>query len=146
MRLFVRVADSGSFSRAAVDLELGQPTVSRRIQDLEASLGATLFQRTTRALSLTEAGQRFYRRAVDILAEFDEAEAEARGLEHEPVGLLRISCAASMGRMVIGPQVPEFLDRFPHVRIDLMLDDTYTDLVGEGIDLAFRMGCCRIPA
>lgn len=140
MRLFVRVADSGSFSRAAVDLELGQPTVSRRIQDLEASLGATLFQRTTRALSLTEAGQRFYRRAVDILAEFDEAEAEARGLEHEPVGLLRISCAASMGRMVIGPEVPEFLDRFPHIRIDLMLDDTYTDLVGEGIDLAFRMG------
>jgi DNA-binding transcriptional LysR family regulator len=140
MRLFVRVADAGSFSRAAIDLELGQPTVSRRIQDLEAILGSTLFQRTTRALSLTEAGQRFYRRAIDILAEYDEAEAEARGLEHEPVGLLRLSCAASMGRMLIGPQVPEFLDRFPHVRVDLMLDDTYTDLVGEGIDLAFRMG------
>ncbi len=140
MRLFVRVADAGSFSRAAIDLELGQPTVSRRIQDLEAILGSTLFQRTTRALSLTEAGQRFYRRAIDILAEYDEAEAEARGLEHEPVGLLRMSCAASMGRMLIGPQVPEFLDRFPHVRVDLMLDDTYTDLVGEGIDLAFRMG------
>ena len=140
MRLFVRVADAGSFSRAAIDLELGQPTVSRRIQDLEAALGSTLFQRTTRALSLTEAGQRFYRRAVDILADYDEAEAEARGLEHEPVGLLRMSCAASMGRMLIGPQVPGFLERYPHVRVDMMLDDTYTDLVGEGIDLAFRMG------
>lgn len=140
MRLFVRVADSGSFSRAAIDLELGQPTVSRRIQDLESALGATLFQRTTRSLSLTEAGQRFYRRAVDILADYEAAEAEARGLEHEPVGLLRLSCAASMGRMVIGPQVPEFLDLYPHVRVDLMLDDNYTDLVGEGIDLAFRMG------
>ena len=140
MRLFLRVADAGSFSRAAVDLELGQPTVSRRIQDLEAGLGATLFQRTTRALSLTEAGKRFYTRAIDIIAEFDAAEAEARGLEHEPVGLLRLSCAASMGRLVIGPQVPEFLGRYPHVRVDLMLDDTYTDLVGEGIDLAFRIG------
>lgn len=140
MRLFVRVADAGSFSRAAIDLELGQPTVSRRIQDLEAALGSTLFQRTTRALSLTEAGQRFYRRAVDILADYDEAEAEARGLEHEPVGLLRMSCAASMARMLLGPQVPGFLERYPHVRVDMMLDDTYTDLVGEGIDLAFRMG------
>ena len=140
MRLFVRVADAGSFSRAAIDLELGQPTVSRRIQDLEATLGSTLFQRTTRALSLTEAGQRFYRRAVDILADYDEAEAEARGLEHEPVGLLRMSCAASMARMLLGPQVPGFLERYPHVRVDMMLDDTYTDLVGEGIDLAFRMG------
>lgn len=140
MRLFLRVADAGSFSRAAVDLELGQPTVSRRIQDLEAGLGATLFQRTTRALSLTEAGKRFYSRAVDIIAEFDAAEAEARGLEHEPVGLLRLSCAASMGRIVISPEIPEFLGLYPHVRVDLMLDDTYTDLVGEGIDLAFRMG------
>jgi DNA-binding transcriptional LysR family regulator len=140
MRLFVRVADAGSFSRAAIDLELGQPTVSRRIQELEAALGSTLFQRTTRALSLTEAGQRFYRRAIDILADYDEAEAEARGLEHEPVGLLRLSCAASMGRMLLGPQVPGFLERYPHVRIDMMLDDTYTDLVGAGIDLAFRMG------
>jgi DNA-binding transcriptional LysR family regulator len=140
MRLFVRVADAGSFSRAAIDLELGQPTVSRRIQDLETALGATLFQRTTRSLSLTEAGTRFYHRALDILTEFDAAEAEARGLEHEPVGLLRLSCAASMGRLVIGPQIPEFLRRYPHVRIDIMLDDTYTDLVGEGIDLAFRIG------
>ncbi len=140
MRLFLRVADAGSFSRAAIDLELGQPTVSRRIQDLEAKLGSTLFQRTTRALSLTEAGQRFYRRAIDILADYDEAEAEARGLEHEPVGLLRVSCAASMGRMLLGPQVPGFLESYPHVRVDMMLDDTYTDLVGAGIDLAFRMG------
>ncbi len=140
MRLFIRVADAGSFSRAAIDLELGQPTVSRRIQDLEAVLGATLFQRTTRALSLTEAGQRFYHRAIEILGEFDAAEAEARGLEHEPVGVLRLSCAASMARLVIGPLIPEFMARYPNVRIDIMIDDTYTDLVGEGVDLAFRIG------
>jgi len=143
MRLFVRVADAGSFSRAAADLDLGQPTVSRRIQDLESSLGTTLFQRTTRALSLTEAGERFYRRAADILAEYDEAEAEARGLEHSPVGLLRISCSHSFGRRVIAPVAPGFLQAFPDIRFDLISDDAITDLVAEGVDIAFRLGELR---
>ncbi len=140
MRLFVRVADAGSFSKAATDLGMGQPTVSRRIQDLEGQLSASLFQRTTRALSLTEAGERFYRRAVDIIAEFDEAEAEARGLEHEPVGLLRISCSHSLARRVIAPQIASFMRLYPHIRFDVISDDSYTDLVEEGVDLAFRLG------
>lgn len=143
MRLFVRVADAGSFSRAAADLELGQPTVSRRIQDLEASLGTTLFQRTTRALSLTEAGERFYRRASDILTEYDEAEAEARGLEHSPVGLLRVSCSHSFGRRVVAPAVPGFLAAYPSIRFDLISDDALTDLVTDGVDIAFRLGEMR---
>ena len=140
MRLFIRVADAGSFSKAASDVGLGQPTVSRRIQDLEASLDAALFLRTTRSLSLTEAGERFYKRAGDILAEFDDAEAEARGLDHEPVGLLRISCVSSMARLVIGPRIASFMKQYPHVRVDVLTDDAYTDLVGEGVDLAFRIG------
>jgi DNA-binding transcriptional LysR family regulator len=140
MKLFLRVADAGSFSRAAADLSIGQPTVSRRIQDLEHQLGAELFHRTTRALSLTEAGQRFYGRAQDILAEFEEAEAEARGLDQEPVGMLRISAPHSFAKLVITPAVASFLDKYPHVRMDLMTDDTYTDLVTEGVDLAFRLG------
>jgi len=140
MRLFVRVADSGSFSRAAADLGMGQPTVSRRIQDLEAQLDAVLFLRTTRALSLTEAGERFYRRAVDILAEYDEAEAEARGLEHDPVGLLRISCSHSFAHSVVAPEIASFMRLYPHVRFDVIGDDTLTDIVGEGVDLAFRLG------
>ena len=140
MRLFIRVADAGSFSKAASDLGLGQPTVSRRIQDLEATLDAALFMRTTRSLSLTEAGERFYKRAGDILADFDDAEAEARGLDHEPVGLLRISCVSSMARLVIGPRIASFMKLYPHIRVDVLTDDTYTDLVGEGVDLAFRIG------
>ena len=140
MRLFIRVADAGSFSKAASDLGLGQPTVSRRIQDLEASLDAALFLRTTRSLSLTEAGERFYKRAGDILVEFDDAEAEARGLDHELVGLLRISCVSSMARLVIGPRIASFMKLHPHVRVDVLTDDAYTDLVGEGVDLAFRIG------
>ncbi|MBR9833595.1 MAG: LysR family transcriptional regulator, partial [Alphaproteobacteria bacterium] len=95
MRLFMRVSDAGSFSRAAADLDMDQPTVSRRIQDLEHQLGAELFHRTTRSLSLTEAGTKFYARARDILADFEEAELEARGLDNEPVGMLRISAPGS---------------------------------------------------
>lgn len=143
MRLFLRVADAGSFSRAASDLELGQPTVSRRIQDLEESLGTTLFQRTTRALSLTEAGTRFYKRATDILTEFDEAEAEARGFEHAPVGLLRISCSHSFARRVVAPAAASFLAAWPNIRVDLISDDSITDLVAEGVDIAFRLGELR---
>ena len=140
MRLFLRVADAGSFSRAASDLSIGQPTVSRRIQDLEHQLGAELFHRTTRALSLTEAGQRFYTRSQDILAEFDEAEAEARGLDKEPVGMLRISAPHSFAKLVITPTIAPFLEQYPHIRIDVITDDTYTDLVTEGVDVAFRLG------
>ncbi|MBK8197127.1 MAG: LysR family transcriptional regulator [Acidobacteria bacterium] len=143
MRLFLRVADAGSFSRAASDLELGQPTVSRRIQDLEESLGTTLFQRTTRALSLTEAGARFYKRATDILTEYDEAEAEARGFEHAPVGLLRISCSHSFARRVVAPAAASFLAAWPKIRVDLISDDSITDLVAEGVDIAFRLGELR---
>lgn len=140
MRLFIRVADAGSFSKAASDIGIGQPTVSRRIQDLEHRLGADLFQRTTRSLKLTEAGERFYGRAQSILSEFDDAEAEARGLDHEPVGMLRLTAAHSLGRLVIAPQIASFLKLYPHIKIDLLLDDMQTDLVEEGVDLAFRLG------
>jgi len=140
MRLFIRVADAGSFSKAASDMGIGQPTVSRRIQDLEHRLGAELFQRTTRALNLTEAGNKFYERAGVILAEFDDAEAEARGLDHEPVGMLRISAANSLARRLIAPQIATFLDLYPHIKCDVIAEDTLTDLVEEGVDLAFRLG------
>ncbi|MEO0983064.1 MAG: LysR family transcriptional regulator [Pseudomonadota bacterium] len=140
MRLFLRVAEAGSFSKAAADIGIGQPTVSRRIQDLEARLGAELFQRTTRALSMTEAGERFYERARMILEEFDDAEAEARALDHEPVGMLRISSTGSLGRLVLTPNAKTFLDLYPHIRVDLMIEDKVTDLVEEAVDLAFRLG------
>jgi DNA-binding transcriptional LysR family regulator len=140
MRLFLRVADAGSFSRAAQDLGIGQPTVSRRIQDLEHRIGAELFLRTTRARSLTEAGERFRERATRILSEFDEAEAEARGLDQEPVGLLRLTAPHSLCRRIIAPQLAKFLALYPHIRIDLVEDDRVVDLVEEGVDIAFRFG------
>lgn len=140
MRLFIRVADTGSFSRAAADLEIGQPTVSRRIQDLETQLGADLFLRTTRALSLTEAGEKFYDRARNILSDFEEAEAEVRGLDNEPYGQLRISVPHSLSRVVIAPALAGFMRQYPDLSLDVISDDTYTDIVQEGIDVAFRLG------
>lgn len=140
MRLFIRVADTGSFSKAAADLDIGQPTVSRRIQDLEAQLGADLFLRTTRALSLTEAGEKFYIRARGILDAFESAEAEVRGLDNEPYGQLRITVPHSLSRVVIAPALASFMRRYPDLSIDVISDDSYTDIVQEGIDLAFRLG------
>jgi DNA-binding transcriptional LysR family regulator len=140
MRLFLRVAEAGSFSRAAADLGLGQPTVSRRIQDLEAGLGAALFVRTTRALSLTGAGEKFYQRARAILEEFDTAQAEARGLDREPVGVLRVTAAHSLTRRIIAPVLPGFLELYPLIRFDLLEDDSYVDLVEQGVDVALRFG------
>lgn len=140
MRLFIRVADTGSFSKAAADLEIGQPTVSRRIQDLEAQLGAELFLRTTRALSLTESGAKFYDRARSILEAFEAAEAEVRGLENETYGQLRISVPHSLSRVVIAPALASFMRRYPDLSLDVMSDDSYTDIVQEGVDLAFRLG------
>lgn len=140
MRLFLRVADTGSFSKAAQDLDIGQPTVSRRIQDLEAQLGADLFLRTTRALSLTEAGEKFYDRAKAILNDFDQAEAEVRGLDNEAVGQLRISVPHSLSRVVIAPALAGFMKRYPDLTLDVISDDMYTDIVQEGVDLAFRLG------
>lgn len=140
MRLFIRVADTGSFSKAAADLEIGQPTVSRRIQDLEAQLGAELFLRTTRALSLTESGAKFYDRARSILEAFEAAEAEVRGLDNDAVGQLRISVPHSLSRVVIAPALASFMRRYPDLSLDVMSDDSYTDIVQEGVDLAFRLG------
>ncbi|MEM5518784.1 LysR family transcriptional regulator [Henriciella sp. AS95] len=140
MRLFLRVADTGSFSKAALDLGIGQPTVSRRVQDLETQLGADLFLRTTRALSLTEAGEKFYDRARSILEDFEEAEAEVRGLKNDAVGQLRISVPHSLSRVVIAPALTSFMKRYPDLTLDVISDDTYTDIVQEGVDLAFRLG------
>lgn len=140
LRLFVRVAEAGSFSRAAAELGLAQPTASRRIAELEESLGATLLRRTTRSLSLTEAGASFLERCRAILEAYDEATAEARGLEHELVGLLRIQASITFGRMILAPALGDFLAKHPHVRVELTLENAFVDLAAEGVDIAFRVG------
>lgn len=140
MQLFIRVADAGSFSKAAADAGIGQPTVSRRIQDLESHLDADLFQRRRKSLCLTEAGERFYGRCISILSEYEEAEKEARGLQHDAIGVLRIVSPHSFARRIISPLLPEFMEKNPQLNIDLISEDGASDLVGGRIDLGIWLG------
>jgi DNA-binding transcriptional LysR family regulator len=140
MSAFVRVVESGSFSAAAKLLNVGQPAVSKTVAALEARLGVRLLVRTTRGLTPTEAGLRFYERARTSLEEAEEADLAARGAGKGLAGLLRASAATTFARLHIVPRLPQFLDRHPDLSVDLILDDRLIDLVEEGIDVGLRMG------
>lgn len=140
MTAFVRVVESGSFSAAARQLRLGQPALSKTVAALEARLGVRLLLRTTRGLTPTEAGLRFYERAKASLEEAEEAELAARGAGRSLSGVLRVSAATTFARLHIVPQLQAFLDDHPELSIDLVLDDRSIDLVEEGIDIALRTG------
>ncbi|MCB1487377.1 MAG: LysR family transcriptional regulator [Bauldia sp.] len=140
MRTLVQVIDAGSFSGAARHLRVGQPAISKTINRLEAELGVRLIARTTRGLSATDAGQRFYERAVRAIEEADEAEIAARNADTGLSGRLRVSMPVTFGRMHVIPLMPDFLALHPALQLDLVMDDQTTDLVEEGVDLALRLG------
>jgi DNA-binding transcriptional LysR family regulator len=140
MEMFVRVIDSGSFSAAARDLNMGQPAVSKLIAGLEDRLGVRLLTRSTRKLSPTEAGTAFYERAVRAIGEANEAEAAAQGAGAGLEGRLRVSVPVTFSRLHLVPKVGSFLDAHPKVQLDLVMDDRVVDLVAENIDVALRMG------
>lgn len=140
MATFVRVIDTGSFSAAARQSNVGQPAVSKMIAQLEERLGVRLVTRTTRGLSPTEAGQRFYERARRAIEEADEAEIAARGAGRGLSGRLRISVATTFGRLHVVPNLPRFLEEHPELDLELIMDDRVVDMVEEGIDVALRMG------
>lgn len=139
-QLFVRAAESGSFSKAARDLNLTQPTVTKHVAALEAQLGARLLNRNTRGLSLTEVGALYYDKCKEILEAIEEADDIVNTRQGQVRGTLRIGTSVAFGRRVITPLVLEFMKRHPALRIDLSFEDTYVDLVARGIDVAIRMG------
>lgn len=139
LKLFVRAGRMGNFSSAGRELGLSQPSASRLIAALEAEVGATLFSRTTRAVTLTDAGATYITRVEAILAALDEADHEARGTG-ELRGVLRIGTASSFVLREIIPRLPKFLSAHPALRVELLSNDRYQDLVTEGIDVAFRRG------
>lgn len=140
MQAFVDVVGTGSFVRAAEKLGASTSSTSRLIADLEAHLGARLLHRTTRKLSLTEPGQAYYERCVQLLADIGEAEATAGATADTPAGRLRLTCPYNLLAQPIGPALAEFNRRFPQVSFDVMVADRVIDLVDEGFDLAVRIG------
>jgi len=139
MRVFSTVVESGSFARAAEQLHLSATAASRYVAELEKHLGAQLLQRSTRRLNLTEVGANYYERCRLILADVEEAEAQAATEESQPRGVLRISLPHSFGLRYIAPLIPEFCNRHPELQLELSFSDRTVDLVEEGIDMAVRI-------
>lgn len=140
MQLFVRVADFGSFSKAALATGVSQSTVSKQIAQMEARLGAQLLRRTTRGLSVTEAGQQYYESITHLLASIDEAEARVTHGQVNPSGVLRVALSAAFGRFFVVPFLPEFLALYPEVTVDFDISERHANLVEDGIDVAIRIG------
>jgi DNA-binding transcriptional LysR family regulator len=139
LRAFVRTAHSGSLSRAARELGLSQPSVSRILSGLEREIGAALLVRTTRAVTLTDAGADYLSRIEPLLSALAEAEHAARGTG-ELRGTLRIALSTSFGVREVVPRLPAFLERHPALQVDLDVSDARQDLIADGVDVALRIG------
>jgi DNA-binding transcriptional LysR family regulator len=140
IKSFAKVVELGSFARAAERLSLSTSAVSRQVSELEAQLNARLLHRTTRRLSLTEAGQSFYEHSVQLLAALEEAEASVQLAAAEPRGTLRVTCGVSFGTRYLAAALADFTAQHPGIVLDLDLSDRVVDLVEDGFDLAVRIG------
>lgn len=139
MAVFVRVVETESFSEAARGMKLTPSAVSKLIGRLEDRLGARLLNRTTRRLSLTEEGRAYYQRVLPILSAIDEAERAVTELHDEPRGLLKVNSSTAFGHLHVAPLLPELLEKFPEMRVQLTLTDSIVNLVEEEVDVAIRI-------
>lgn len=139
MLVFARVADEGGISAAARRLGLSKSAVSKQLAALEDRLGARLLHRTTRRMSLTEAGAAFLEHCRRVVAEAEEAETAIGALQAEPRGVLRVNASVTFGTMHLAAIIPDFITRHPQVRIDLTLNDRMVDVIEEGYDVVLRI-------
>ena len=139
-RVFLRVAETESFSGAAKQLGLGQPAVSKQISALEDQLGARLLHRTTRSITLTDEGREFLSHARHAVAATDYALERVQRVKAKASGTLRLSCQSGFARLKVVPRLPTILDLFPDLDIDLVLEDSWPNLVEQGIDLRIHIG------
>lgn len=140
LSVFVKVVQTGSFTRAADQLRSQKAHISRVVSQLEAELGARLLERTTRSLSLTEVGREFFERAVGILGAAEDARRAVQRAQGEPRGTLRLTCGVEFGLIAVNGWLRDYLRRHPQVRADVEMTGRVVDIVHEGFDLAIRLG------
>ncbi|MGH8798011.1 MAG: LysR substrate-binding domain-containing protein [Caldimonas sp.] len=140
VQLFIRIVETGSFSKASADLGVTQPTATKHVAALEAKLGARLLNRNTRGVGTTEIGALYYEKCKAIQRDLDEADNLASLLQAKVGGTLRIGTSVAFGRRVATPLALEFMREHPELHVDLSFDDRYVNLVEQGIDVALRMG------
>lgn len=140
IKYFVKVAETSSFSRAAEHFQVPPSSLSRRVADLEAHLGATLLTRSTRVVRLTEIGQRYYRDIVEVLAQLDATHEAVSLYQAEPMGRLRISAMVGFGERILLPLMDRFNQRYPDVQLDITLSDELSVLDRDEVDIAIRGG------
>ena len=146
METFVRIVESGSLSAAAAQLHTTQPTISRRLQALERSLGVRLLQRSTHTMRLTVDGERCFKRAKALLASWASFEADVRGAQEEPEGLLRVAVPHAFGQQRLVEPLARYLNDYPRVSVEWLLQDDVRDFIANGIDCAIQVGEPNDPA
>jgi LysR family transcriptional regulator, regulator for bpeEF and oprC len=140
IRTFVRIAEAGSFGKAADQLNIPRSTASKLIQDLEGALGTRLVQRTTRQATVTPEGAAYYERALRLLGDLDDMDAEARRTRAQPRGRLRVDIGSSLANLALIPALPAFQARYPDIDLRVGVSDRTADMVGEGIDCVISGG------
>jgi DNA-binding transcriptional LysR family regulator len=146
MRAFVRIVESGSFTRTARSLNTPKPTVTKHIQTLEAHLRTRLLNRTTRRITVTPDGAAYYERAVRLLSELEELDGSMASSQARPKGKLRVDVSTTLAQLVVIPALPDFFERYPEIEIELGVSDRLADLVADNVDCALRAGTLTDPA
>jgi DNA-binding transcriptional LysR family regulator len=139
LRAFVKVVELSSFSEAGKRLRLSRSAISKHVGDLEEELGVQLLSRTTRRVTPTEIGQAYFERALAVLADLDDADRTVTERQAAPRGLLRINAPMSFGTLKLGPAVAEFMERYPELQVQLVLNDEHVDPLQEGLDVTLRI-------
>ncbi|WP_179403677.1 LysR family transcriptional regulator [Burkholderia guangdongensis] len=140
LQVFTRVVELGNFSKAARELKLTQPTVTKHINSIERRLNVRLLNRNSRAISLTELGARYYEKCKCVVRDYEDAQRVVSGRDAHIDGLLRVGTSLTFGRQIISPLLVKFMQAHPHLRVDMNHDDRYVDLVALGLDAAIRLG------
>ncbi|APW36012.1 LysR family transcriptional regulator [Rhodoferax koreense] len=140
LRVFVRIAESGAFSKAADSMNIPRPTVTKLVQDLERHLGTKLLHRTTRRINVTPEGTAYYERAKHLIGELEDMDENAARARARPQGRIRIDVGSVLANMILIPALPSFRARYPDLHVDLGVSDRPIDLIGEGVDCAIRGG------